>query len=553
MPAPTRRGQPGRGVRLSAPVQAPSTGTPTDHHTSAAPAELDDPTPKDRTLAVFITCTAVAIIWVLIVLIMKLPGIALAPLLVVVVIAVVGISWTRRAASRPTKRPNTKEPKVAATNPLPVPATPVQEPSTAPAVETTPKRERLAWVRKIPTGIRRSVDYVPFLGKRKQRRLAEQAKIDTRDARIATLEGEIITLGRPRRMYVDGAEQRWTTLHGKFSFNSVKSSGKTTTAENCASHDARLTKGNVLLLPMTTVPGDGAMRSGVFDKNTLTVSEVFALLPDLKSGKLSGADFLALIDQNEYGVYVIAPDFEDDVEMSMTDFQDLLNVLDNYFHRIYMDGGNNLRGAEEAAVRNADQVVFTMFTGITSTKYMLGKTMDKYASNPYLRSKGVAENSIVLVNGLRGNERPEDYKDYAVYTYAYSGEETDQRISQRRFKGRVMGVRWDDNIYNRMFCRLESQSADTTLDYLELLFQLFQDAITSQKSDTDTLGSIIEAEHAQISGVPYVEELYDARHPSTDPDDDSSSEEPSRSDNLHHIHSGDQPTTQGSLALQEGK
>lgn len=567
MPGTSRRGQPARGVRLTAPVQVPSAGTTADNSTSdAPPASSAESAPKDRSLAVFITCTAVTIVWVLIVLFMKLPGIALTPLLVVVVIGIVGISLTRRNASGSTKQSTKKEAPASA-------PTTVHAPPTAPEGQTEertrsmkhtrhassdaviPRRGLPVWKYRVLKLVRRP-DIVPKLNQRDQREHDELVRVQQRDARRAFLEAEIRKIGKPRRMHVDGAQKVWETLRAAFAANNAKSASKTTILATIGSLDAMLTNGDILLLTMTTVPGDGAMRSGVPEKDTLTIGEVFKLLPDLKSGKLSSSDFRAMLAQNTYGLYVIAPDFEEDLDRSMNDFQELLWELKRHFLRIYMDTGNNLTSAEEAAVRNADQVIFPMFTGTLTTKYLLGRTMDRYATNHYLRARGVVENSIAFISGLGPGEKAEDYRKYAVYTFAHSGDESDseQMITERRFKGRVMGVGLDSAISSHTFCRLELMAPETIVAFLELLYQLFLDAIAKQSTDFETLESIIQAERAQVRDVPSVEDLYDLRHGVPKDESDETSIEPQGTTNIRPITTGNPPTTHGSLALHaEGK
>ena len=81
---------------MSPPAQVPSAGTATDTTSDVSPASSADTPLKDRSVAIAVTGSIVTIAWLLIVFIKKLPGIALVPLLVVIVICIVGISLTRR-------------------------------------------------------------------------------------------------------------------------------------------------------------------------------------------------------------------------------------------------------------------------------------------------------------------------------------------------------------------------------------------------------------------------------------------------------------------------
>lgn len=385
----------------------------------------------------------------------------------------------------------------------PEPAQPVKQPRLVPDGTDVPSRgfkKFVFWLWLHGIG---AADKPPRLGRRER----EQLERLRADQRRAFLQERIKMLTGPRAIVFNGQVLAWRGLVGKFAFNNVKSSGKSTTALNLASLLATLSCQPVLVLPATVNPGDGAMRSGVSPKDTLTLNQLLDMLPALKEGRITSSELRRMIQHNEYGVYVVAADFRDEPDAVLEqEYRELIAELVKHFQFIFMDGGNHLNGPEMGAVRVADQIVFTAFTGTVSTKYMLGKTMDRYAMDRTLREQQVVERAIVCVTGLNEDETVDEYVPYATYTFAGEGNAT----SQRRFSGSVLGVRFDTAISENMVSRLEALAPGTVLDYLELLYQLLLDSAARQGVDLSILERILEAEARAATNIPFVEDLADA-------------------------------------------
>ncbi len=402
-------------------------------------------------------------------------------------------------------------------------------PPAASKEDSAPAVEKMTWTRHAPEGVdvprrlgRQWFKYLlwrlyligvenqpPKPGKKEQAKLKVIHALEHREQRREQLTQQIELRTKPRRMLVDDVMLAWPGIRLDIATLQCKSAAKSTSIANLTARLATIARGgSCLWIPATTVPGDGAMRSGASPKDTITLSQLFDLLPGLQNGSITTTMLQQMIACNEYGVYVVAPDFQESEARGMKDYLDLITELRKHFQFIFMDGGNQLRSFEKAAAMLADQVFFPIYTGTVSTPHMLGQTMDAYAADRALRADKVVENSIVVVSGLKPDqELHRDYVRYAHYTYVTDGDGAEQAVSQRRFKGKVMAVRWEPAINDRMFCRIEDQSPDVDLDYLELLYRLIEDAMRKRTVDTTVLERILEAERALDTSIPFIEDL----------------------------------------------